>query len=185
MVKATHNEMKKITTKPAVNVNKIDPIEELKQKIESMKKDKEDKCKAAKEQLINQLEITSAKYRTATGTMEALRMLRLVVGDSYNYIFTANKLAISMAEEVIRMKEKAEQLPYARMDEICDDFYIKDYKVDECEISETDLYDFVFELMRIDLCRNVGASAEDLVEFIKRTQEEIDAVGEQLKKLKN
>ena len=160
-------------------------IKELEEKIVSMKKDKEAKCKAAKEQLINMLEITVDKYQTATGTAEALRTLRFTFGEhGYASIYDANKLADRMAHEVSSMIEQAKDLSYAEMDKLCDGFYEKQFIVTDDSTEAEDCINLAFEMMRIDLCRNVGGSAEDMVEFIKRTQEEIDATGEELKKLK-
>lgn len=165
-------------------------IKELEDKIKSMKEDKEKKCKAAKEQLIDMLEVTVDKYRTATGTAEALRVLRFVVGnDELIDITWANRLAWDMAVEADRIREKAEKLAYAEMDKLCDGFYEKEFKVEVRKVYNVDeafndYYKLAFEMMRIDLCRNVGGAAEDMVEFIKRVQEEIDATGEELKKLK-
>ena len=152
-------------------------IKELEDKIKSMKEDKEKKCKAAKEQLIDMLEVTADKYRTATGTAEALRVLRFVQGENRAIVYDANNLAQSMAGVAEKMVEKAKSLPYAEMDNLCDGFYEKDFK-------SSNAADLAYEMMKIDLCRNVGGAAEDMVEFIKRVQEEIDQTGEELKKLR-
>lgn len=180
-----------------VTADDTDAIKELEDKIESMKKDKEAKCKAAKEQLVGMLEVTVDKYRTATGTAEALRVLRFAVGEGNTVNLTwANRLAWDMAVEADRLREKAESLGYDEMDKLCDGFYEKEFKLEypkyrddrqEYEYEEIDtgfLYKLAFEMMRIDLCRNVGGSAEDMVEFIKRVQDEIDATREKLKELK-
>ena len=152
-------------------------IKELEDKIKSMKEDKEKKCKAAKEQLIDMLEVTADKYRTATGTAEALRVVRFVYGDDRSTVYDANNFAWKMAEVTCEMAEKAKNLPYAEMDKLCDGFYDKEFK-------SSNAADLVYEMMCIDLCRNVGGAAEDMVEFIKRVQEEIDQTGEELKKLR-
>ncbi len=171
-----------------IDENKIETdntlaIKELEAKLESMKKDKETKCKAAKDQLIEMLEVTVDKYLTATGTAEALRVYRFVTGKNNDYgeVVKANILAQKMAETTRKMVEKAKKLSYAKMDEICDGFYTKRYIVNP-EKQEEDL---AYEMMCIDLCRNVGGAAEDMVSFIKRVQEEIDATGAELKKLRS
>lgn len=162
-------------------------IKELEDKIKSMKEDKEKKCKVAKEQLIDMLEVTVDKYRTATGTAEALRVMRFVYGENVNdcaptvFVCLANELAREMVGITQDMVEKAKKLSYANMDQLCDEFYNKDFKIDE---DADGLYDLCVEMMKIDLCRNVGGAAEDMVEFIKRVQEEIDQTGEELKKLR-
>ena len=159
-------------------------IKELEEKLAGMKKDKETKCKFAKEQLVEMLKVTVDKYRTATGTAEALRVLRFTKGDNDVPILMANTLAYDMAGETDRMRKKAEKLDYAKMDTLCDGFYEKDFDMDEGEEGVSYYYSLAFEMMRIDLCSNVGASAEDMVEFVKRVHEEIDATGKKLKELK-
>ena len=161
-------------------------IKELEDKIKSMKEDKEKKCKAAKEQLIDMLEVTTDKYRTATGTAEALRVLRFTIGLDDVDLSWASRLAWDMAVEADKIREKAEKLSYAEMDKLCDGFYKKEFKAEpDHDYADTFAeYELAFEMMRIDLCRNVGGAAEDMVEFIKRVQEEIDQTGEELKKLR-
>ena len=168
-------------------------IEELEQKILLMKEDKERKCKAAKEQLVNMLDVTVDKYLTATGTAEALRVLRFVGEDAVKYLnllqtkmlIYANRLAKEMAMEVKSMKAKAEKLSYAKMDQLCDGFYEKKFDLSKKKTDDIEtVYALAFEMMRIDLCRNVGGATEDIVGFIKRTEEEIDSIGEELKRLK-
>lgn len=181
------NTKKTVTTK----INNSKPsdkqamIEEMETKIASMKEDKDAKCKAAKEQLIETLKITADKYRTATGTAEALRVLRFVAEGRVDLVmFDANELAWDMANQTEEMIERAESLPYHEMDQLCEPFYDKTFIVRAAESDEAAIYRLAFEMMRIDLCRNVGGAAEDMVGFIKRVEEEIDDVGEELKKLK-
>ena len=166
-------------------------IKELEEKLSSMETDKEKKLASAKDQLIDMLEITVDKYRTATGTAEALRTLRFVVGDQDVHITWANQLAWDMAIETDKIKKKAEGLDYAEMDKLCDGFYEKEFKADDSYGGNIDYgthdnsyYRLAFELMRIDLCRNVGGAAEDMVEFIKRVDEEIENTEKKLAELK-
>lgn len=167
-------------TEDKLTIDEKIAIKELEDKIKSMKEDKEKKCKAAKEQLIDMLEVTVDKYRTATGTAEALRVLRFANNNKdggWEEIMLARGLANMMADITNSMKEKAEKLSYAEMDQLCDNFYSKEFEGNTPD-------DLAIEMMKIDLCRNVGGAAEDMVEFIKRVQEEIDTTGEELKKLK-
>lgn len=159
-------------------------IKELEGKLESMKADRETKCKAAKEQLVEQLKVTVDKYRTATGTAEALRTLRFVVGADDVHLTCANRLAWDMASVVDMMRKKAEGLDYGMMDDLCDEFYEKEFKLEyDSEKLDEAYYKLAFELMRIDLCRNVGEAAEDMVSFVNRVQEEIDSTQAELDKL--
>lgn len=160
-----------------------DIIAELEDRIVKMKEDKETKCKAAKEQLVNMLDVTVDKYKTATGTAEALRVLRFVAPDEkLASMEAANELAYELANETQKMREKADGLEYANMDQLCDGFYEKEFVIRNSDSEIAGIRNLAFEMMRIDLCRNVGDAAEDMVSFVKRVQEEIDATGEELKK---
>lgn len=164
-----------------------DSIKEIEAKIDGMKKDKEAKCKAAKEQLVEMLSITSDKYLTATGTAEALRVLRFALGsDAKATIKDAVVLAHELADEALAMATKASETPYDQMDKICEGFYEQNFVLDDGDLMENEdhAFDLAYEMMRIDLCRNVGGAAEDMVEFIKRAQGEVDAMGEELNRLK-
>ena len=145
---------------------KIALIDELEGKRDGMAKDRDAKCKSAKEQLVSMLEVTVDKYRTATGTAEALRVLRFTYGKDDVPIHEAAQIAYRMAAETDKMKQKAETLGYAEMDQLCDGFYEK-------EFDGEDYLDLAFEMMRIDLCRNVGDAAEDMVAFLERVDSDI------------
>lgn len=171
-----------MTSKPKLvkkdNKTNDDVINELVEKIEGMEKDRESKCSQAKEQLINQLEVTSDKYRTATGVIEALRVIRMVNDSQSDDIEAGCELALSMASEAMRMKEVAENLEYGEMDSLCDGFYEEDYAA----VGEYEVIPLAFELMRLDLCRNVGPAAEDITEFYKRSTQDIDDTKKELSK---
>ena len=145
---------------------KIALIDELEGKRDSMAKDRDAKCKSAKEQLVSMIEVTVDKYRTATGTAEALRVLRFAYGNDNVAIYEAVQMANRMAVETDKMKQKAEKLGYAEMDQLCDGFYEK-------EFDGKNYIDLAFEMMRIDLCRNVGEAAEDMVAFLERVDSDI------------
>lgn len=176
--------VKRITNNKKMS-NKEKSIKEMEQKIESMKKDLDKKCRAAKEQLVSMLEITVDKYRTATGTAEALRVLRFTKGEDNVPILMANTLAYDMAKETKRMMDKTTELDYKEMDNLCDGFYEKDFKMNNGNEDASYYYQLAFEMMRIDLCRNVGGSAEDMVEFIERAERDIEDTQKALDELKN
>lgn len=172
-----------VVTKDEIEDRKI--AQELVDKIDGMINDRDAKCASAKEQLVESLKITADKYRTATGVMEALRVMREAYPDGYynadefNDEFThAQEVALTLSRHALSMADKANDLIYLKMDLLCDDMYEKDYTSQEIdgEFLPT-------ELMRLDLCRNVGPAAEDMVEFYKRanddiadTQAELDAL---------
>lgn len=158
--------------------------DELRDKIDKMVEDRDKKLKSAKEQLIENLNVTADKYRTATGIMEALRVMRMVNDGRpedmmiYDEMEQARNLAALMVVEVSKLVEKAEKLGYGEMDDLCKDAYKEDFVSDEFSA-----LDLCAELMRLDLCRNVGPAAEDMVAFIDRVQEEINETSDELVKV--
>ena len=149
-------------------------LKELEDKLKSMKEDRDKKCKAAREQLIDMLNITSDKYRTATGVAEALRVWRFICENNISVeadIKTAKKLAFIMADVAKAMAEKAQQLQDEEMDQLCKGFYNEDLASEKSFKAEV----LAEEMMRIDLCRNVGGAAEDMVSFVKRVEEEVNS----------
>lgn len=162
-------------------------IEELETKIDKMIDDRDAKCASAKEHLIDTLKITADKYRTATGVMEALRVMRMVYGDSPDTQFInqdirqAKKMAETMAATALEMADDVKYYSYEDMHMLCDGYYDKDF----IAIEDTGITAMSLELMKIDLCRNVGPAAEDISEFYKHAEEEINDTVEELKKAKN
>ena len=164
---------------------KADLKKELEEKLLKMAEDKEKKLSSAKEQLVENLKITADKYRTATGTAEALRVLRFVTEglnmENCNLIYEANILARDMANICNNMSEVANDLEYENMDQLCKEFYDADFKVDRGD--KFSWLDLASAMLSIDLCRNVGPAAEDIVGFIARTDEEIEATKKALEEL--
>ena len=158
--------------------------QELCDKHQGMIDDRDAKCEAAKEQLIDSLKVTADKYRTATGTMEALRVMRMVNDGTpddmqiFEEIEQARGLAADMVAEVSKLTDKAENLGWAEMDKLCEDAY------DENFISKGfSAMDLCFELMRLDLCRNVGPASEDMVEFFRRANSDIADTAEKMSEM--
>ena len=160
-------------------------LKELRDNRQKAIEDRDLKCKSAKEHLMDMLRITVDKYRTATGTLEAMRVLRMVGGDQSAQVYAqANKLAWAMSAETEKMHKKAADLDYADMEQLCDGFYQKEFTLTDdgasTAICSSKVFKLAFELMRIDLCRNVGPSAEDMVAFLNRANEEIAKMDEKI-----
>lgn len=157
-------------------------MQELLDKKESMAVDRIKKLAMAKEQLVEQLKVTVDKYRTATGVMEALRVIRMVMDVDdvplAEELSFARDVTANMIATVSAMTEKAERLGYAEMDELCEGFYDEDFvskNFSGIELAE--------QLMCLDLCRNVGPAAEDIVGFIEKTDAEITDVNREIEKI--
>lgn len=157
--------------------------EELIEKLRSMINDRDKKCKSAKDQLISSLEITRDKYKTATGIVEGIRIMQTIdpnndIADAITEFDVAKDFAQRMTVEIDEMIKLVNKLDYSSMNTLCDRFYDPNF------INEERAYvDLCYELMRLDLCRNVGPAAEDLTSFFERTNEEIHATQKELEDL--
>lgn len=166
---------KKMTNVVEPDFPEVDPKEELQQKLDKMIEDRDKKCAAAKTQLVDMLDVTVNKYLTATGVAEAFRILEFLHLDNER-VGCAAALAIKMADYSSSMKKKVEELSYEDMDKVCEGFYDEDFANKIIHLEEYDAKIMLAEqMMCIDLCRNVGGAAEDMVSFVKRVEEEIEA----------
>lgn len=149
------------------------------QDIAKMYEDRDKKALGARDHLVSQLEVTSDKYRTANGVMAALQVVRDVLGDVTDYveeISIAKTAATRMAGIAQEMAHKAGKLDPEDMAELCDGFY--DPAFSEGKGSALEMID---ELMILQLCQNVGPNAEDVADFCRTADEEIEKAREELK----
>lgn len=146
---------------------------EMARSIAKMYEDRDKKAMSAKEHLISQLEVTVDKYRTANGVMSALDTVRLVYGRGYleidDELVVAKGVAKVAAGTAQAMAKKAGLLDPEEMDQLCDGFYQKEFAD-----GDADARDLVDELMSLQLCQNVGPNAEDITEFVRHADEEIE-----------
>lgn len=157
-----------------------DTAKEMAKSIAKMYEDRDKKATSAKDHLVSQLEVTSDKYRTANGVMAALQVVRDVLGKTTYYaedISIAKTVATRMANTAHEMSERAVQLDPEEMDQLCLGFY--DQAFSEGKGSALEMID---ELMSLQLCQNVGPNAEDIAEFCKTADEEIEKAREELRK---
>lgn len=156
--------------------------DELIDQYQKMIADKDTKLKAAKKQLIDNLKVTAEKYETASGTMAAIDTIRSIwpdylskpdAMDDFENLEFANKLSKRMASTARDMADKANGLDYEEMNELCNGFYEPDYRLDHKNFFQLSAVALAEELMRIDLCRNVGPAADDIVGFIERVDIDI------------
>ena len=148
--------------------------------IAKMYEDRDRKAMGGREHLVSQLEVTSDKYRTANGVMAALQTVRDVLGDTTDYveeISIAKTAATRMAGIAQDMAKKAGGLDPEDMGKLCDGFYNPAFS--EGSGSALEMID---ELMSLQLCQNVGPSAQDVSDFCRTTDEEIEKAREELKK---
>lgn len=149
------------------------------QDISKMYEDRDKKALGARDHLVSQLEVTSDKYRTANGVMAALNVVRDVLGDVTDYveeISIAKTSATHMAGVALKMAEKAKGLDPENMHELCDGFYDPDFSNGKSSALE-----LIDELLVLQLCQQVGPNAEDVSDFCKTADEEIEKARESLK----
>lgn len=149
------------------------------QDISKMYEDRDNKAIGARDHLVSQLEVTSDKYRTANGVMAALHVVRDVLGDVTDYveeISIAKTAATRMAGIAQEMAKKAAETDPDEMDKLCDGFYDPDF----CN-GKSSALELIDELLVLQLCQNVGPNAEDVAEFCKTADEEIEKARKNLK----
>jgi hypothetical protein len=147
--------------------------------ISKMYEDRDKKALGARDHLVSQLEVTSDKYRTANGVMAALQVVRDVLGDVTDYveeISIAKTAATKMSGIAQKMADVAKGLDPENMDALCVGFY--DPVFSEGKGSALEMID---ELMTLQLCQNVGPNAEDVAEFCRTADEEIEKARESLR----
>lgn len=146
--------------------------------IAKMYEDRDKKALDARDHLVSQLIVTSDKYRTANGVMAALDTVRTVFGHDYMGIEEEMDIAKSAAKEMSKkaldMSNRAADLDPEDMYVLCDGYYKTDF-------TTASAVDMVYELMALQLCQNVGPSADDIVSFIDTADKEIEKAREDLK----
>lgn len=155
--------------------------QEMAKSISKMYEDRDTKALGAKDHLIQQLKVTVDKYRTANGVMWALDTVRNVLGshgdmDVNEEIAMAKAVATNMAGITQDMVDKASVLDPDDLDDLCNGFYDKEFSQ-----SMASAADMVEQLMVLQLCQNVGPSAEDVAEFCRTTDAEIEKAREDLR----
>lgn len=175
----------KESRKLKVLANQGDPKEvagDMAKSIRKMYEDRDAKALAAKERLVSQLGVTSDKYRTGNGVMSALETIRMVLGDRIDALTLeeevayAKELAIVMAGKTAKMADKAKELEPEGMNELCNGFYLTDFAD-----SDASMLDLAEELMSLQLCQNVGPSADDVVSFLENADKEIEKARDNLR----
>lgn len=151
--------------------------DDMAESIRKMYEDRDKKALAAKEHLVSQLAVTSDKYRTANGVMSALDTVRTVFGEDMlgidEELNIAKHIAKHMAAMSMDMADAAKKLCPDDMDKLCDGFYDKEFS--------GAAIDLAYELMALQLCQNVGPSAQDVTDFCRTADTEIEKARENLR----
>lgn len=147
-----------------------------------MKDAAEEKVANARVHLCETLSITAEKYLTANGVMAALDTLRQVLGNDDDTDFAvqleiATEVAKAMSQATLTMMERADTIDVEDFDKLCEEFYTADFTT-ELPNAQT----MTQELMLLQLCQNVGPSAQDILDFRSSSEEEIMKATDKLAK---
>lgn len=156
--------------------------DEMAKSICKMYEDRDKKALNAKDTLASHLRVTSDKYKTANGVMAAIDTLREVCGNDYlevaDMIEVAKGVASRMSAVAADMANEAEGCDPEDLDMLCERFFDPNF----CHSGETSVMEMVVELMCLSLCQNVGPDANDVVDFIRTADEEIEKARKNLRK---
>jgi hypothetical protein len=114
--------------------------------------------------------------------MSALDTVRLVFGKTIESIDIDEQVSIAktsakhMAGVAQAMGEKAGTLDPDGFKDLCDGFYVKEFAD-----GDATALDMIDELMTLQLCQNVGPSAEDVADFCAQADEEIEKARKDLR----
>lgn len=173
----------KVITKEDIQVEaeSIEPKDVAERKLEVIKKmidGRDAKIKNATEHLNETLIVTATKYLTANGLMAAMDTINEVNSDlkwaeKINIAVDASRLLSALTNEIAEALAEASPIEY---DTVVEQYYDGDFAW-ELEVDKEPLSlieGIVVELMTLNLCSNIGPSADDIVQFIKSSQEEIE-----------
>lgn len=161
-----------LTNKPACKA--LDPkaeAEKMAKDIASMKEKADEKVERAIEHLHKQVESASKKYLTVTGIEAAMDC-----GEKYldsmpmcERLRICQEVAQTMSKIAIRVVGMIDERGEEGLADIPDELYNPEFAMQE----NLTVHDVVLQIMLLDLCRNVGNAADDIVGFRKSSSEEI------------
>lgn len=162
----------------------VDELTDLENQMYSMIDKKNEKLELGRTSLINMLEVTRDKFKTVNGTnhvYQAMLDAKLYKNfDCPNLICWANDIATNFAEEFDSLvNDITDENSIEDIQELfLDRFYTRKYKFDGAT-------DFIDELIAIQMVREIDGTCNDLLEFQKVAEEEIDKVVQKIAELEN
>lgn len=162
----------------------VDELTDLNNQLDSMIEKMNEKLILGRTSLINMLEVTRDKFRTVNGTnhvYQAMLDSKLYKNfDCPNLICWANEIAVNFAEQFDSLvNDIADENDIEDIQKLfLDRFYTSKYKFDGAT-------DFIEELVAIQMVREIDGTCNDLLEFKKVAEEEIDKVVQKIAELQN
>lgn len=159
-------------------------IAELSNQAADMQEKQGEKIADAIEHLSAELAVTSTKYATATGILAAMEAGQMLWDQDSKYddrVYCSKTAAQKMIGVCMDMSEKAAKAKIEDLDGLLDSFYDNQFVNNESPIS---LQEMLNELMVLSLCRQVGPSIQDIIDFKAKSDEQIEELCKQVDELK-
>lgn len=162
----------------------VDEVTELKEQVESMTKQMNDKLELGRNSLINMLKVTRDKFLTVNGTnhiYQAMLDAKLYKEtDCDSLISIANDAALDFSDNIGEVVEEIgdDDSIEAIQKLFMNRFYLSEYK-------HRSKYQFIDELIAIQMVREIDGTCNDLLEFKKVAEEEIAKVQQKIEELEN
>lgn len=159
-------------------------IAELSNQVAEMQEKQGEKITDAIKHLSEELAVTANKYATATGIMAAMEAGQMLWDQDSKFADRAYccKVAAQKMIGVCKdMSKKAAEAKLEDLDTFLDSFYDDQFVNNENPVSLQEMLD---ELMVLSLCRQVGPSIQDILDFEAKSDEQIEELCKQVDELK-
>lgn len=156
----------------------ISGAEEQLAAITSMVEDRDKKVETAVKHLVDTLRVAAAKYRTASGVMNAMNTIHSV-HDKVNFkpaLAEAQRLASAMSANAKELAGNIEKyaIDNGKFNKVYLDTALDNcYDADFVEDKSAGVFDVAYQLLLLEMCRSIGGNIQDVVDFYETTEEEI------------
>lgn len=163
----------------------VDELTDLKNQLCSMIDKKNEKIELGRNSLIDMLKVTCDKFMTVNGTNHIYQtMLDAKLYKNYNcneLLRKANIIAINFSKKFFAVIDRI--TVNTSIEDIQSNF-MQEFFVEKFEYGN-DVFDFINELIAIQMVREIDGTCNDLLEFEKVADEEIDKVRQKIAELEN
>lgn len=159
-------------------------IAELSNQVADMQEKQTEKIADAIKHLSEELAVTATKYATATGIMAAMEAGQMLWDEGSKMadrVYVCKVAAQKMISVCKDMSEKAAKTSVDELETFLDQFYDSQFVNTE---EPTSLGALLEELMVLSLCRQVGPSIQDILDFESKSDEQIEETAKQIDELK-
>jgi len=153
-------------------------IEDLSRQLDALVSSRIDKLEASKKHLLSQIEVTSKKYLTVNGYMQArTTMEQVAFGEK---IENADELGCVFAREMSEMAwalhEKIEECSIEDIDEDVLDGWMDEHFV----TSSPTFNETVRQVLVVGLLQNIGGAVDDIISFRSSVDDQIESIKKEI-----